>query len=365
MNGAKMAPKRVLLLGLMSLALPLACGRSNGISRATMEQIRQAQARWLTVDAHVGAEVTARVLSQMKKGGLDAAFFVVSVPQGDPTPDGYARARATTLRALGRLRLGIEERSNLIGLASSPNDAYRLKKEGRLAVYIGLENGYAIGPDASLLGKYRDEGVCYLSLCGNRDNLICDSALDQADPEDHGLSEFGKEVVAECNRLGMIIDISNCSKNSIFDVLKASLSPVIVSRAAAWAICRAPGNLTDEMIRAIAAKGGVIMICLDPERLVAASGSRAATVADVVDHIDHVVKISGDEAVGIGSGFGSGGGISGCDSPREMLGLTIELLRRGYGEHSAEAIWGGNVMRVVRTAQDGAGSAPSGNRHAQ
>jgi membrane dipeptidase len=364
MRRVEMALRRVLLPRFaapalaLALSLPFACRGSNGISRATMDEIRQAHKRWLTVDACVGPGVTGRVLSQMKEGGLDAAFFVISAPQGDPTPEGYERARATTLQALRRLRQSIEERSDLIELAGSPANAYRLEKEGRLAAYIGLANGYAIGTDVTLIAQYRREGVSCIGLCGDRDNLICDSALDRADPDDRGLSEFGRKVVSECNRLGIIIDLANCSEKTFFDVLKTSRAPAIVSHTAARTISGRLEDLSDRMIRALADRGGVAMISMEAERLLPKGRGAAARpgLSDMADHIDLVAGLSENEAVGIGSAFGRGGGVAGCRDPGEILNLTLELLRRGYSDHDLEEIWGGNLMRVFRQVRMLAGT---------
>jgi len=320
-----------------------------------MEQIRQAHGRMLTVDGYVGAGGGARFISLMKAGGLDAAFFVVSVPQGEPTPEAYSAVRAEALGAIRRIRRMAGERPRLMSFARAPQDAYRLEKEGRHAAYIGLENGYALGTDLSLVSEYHKEGVRYLALCGNSSNAICDSVFDQSGSEDGGLSDFGRRVVTECNRVGMIIDVAGCSERSVFEALDASRAPVIVSRMAARALCGRPENFTDEMIRAVAKRGGVIMVSFEPERLVARDRGTRASTEDVADHIEHIVKIAGIDCVGIGSGFGKGGGVSGLRDPGEIMNLTLELLRRGLGEYEVESIWGGNAMRVFKEADGLAG----------
>ena len=330
------------------------CG-TDGISPRTMDEIKQAQARMLTLDVHVESGRIAGFISRMKAGGLDAAFFVVAVPQGDPTPEGYATAKAKALEAIYRIRKAAEDRPRLLGFARTPEEAYRLEKEGRHAVYVGLDNGYPIGAGLSLISAFYEEGARYLALCGDSDNVICDSALDRTDPHDRGLSVFGRKVVAECNRVGMIIDLADCSERSFFDVLDTSHAPVIVSHAASRALNSRPENLTDEMIRAVGAKGGVIMVSFEPGRLVAHRRSSKATTTDIVDHIDHMMNIAGMEAIGIGSAFGCGGGVSDCRDAREILNLTLQLLKRGYGEASIEAIWGGNAMRVFKQVEGSIG----------
>ncbi len=329
-------------------------------------------------------------LPRMREGGLDAAFFAVFVAQGERTESGYAKAKGRALAMFDAIQGMLKKYPDLIGLALTPDDAYRLKKEGKRAAFIGMENGYPVGKSLVNLEEYYRLGIRYLTLCHGSDNDICDSSTDRENPEDNGLSDFGKETVAECNRLGIIIDVSHASDRSFFDVLEASRAPVIASHSSCRALCDSPRNLTDDMIQALARKGGVIQVCFvssflkkpepNPERdkalqeLRAKYGSRRdirdeaqrekmwqeyeaidekypearATVKDVADHIDHVVKVAGIDYVGIGTDFDGGGGVEGCNDVSEMFRLTAELLRRGYTEEQIEKIWSGNVVRVFR-----------------
>ena len=327
-------------------------------------------------------------LPRMAEGGLDAEFFAVFVGQGERTPEGYTRAKERAMRQLEGIHRMCEKYPNLVGLATLPEDAYRLEKEGKRAVYIGMENGYPVGKDLSLVEEYYERGVRYITLCHGGDNDICDSSTERNNPEDNGLSDFGKEVVAECNRLGIMIDISHVSDRTFFDVLDASKATIIASHSSVRALCDHPRNLTDEMIKALAADGGVIQICFvssfvktpkpNPERDKALQalrekyGSRReikdeavlekmreeymgiyekypsdrATVQDLVDHIDHVVKLVGVDHVGIGTDFDGGGDIEGCSDVSELPNVTAELVRRGYSEEEIRKIWGENFMRV-------------------
>lgn len=333
-------------------------------------------------------------LPRMKEGGLDAEFLAAFVGQGPRTEQGYAQARQRTEELIQAVKKMVEANSNLIGLALSPDDAYRLKKQGKLVAFLGIENGYAIGRDLGLIKYFYDQGVRYITLCHSSDNDICDSSTDRAEPEDKGLSEFGRQVVQECNRRGMIIDISHASDRSFYDVLGASAAPIIASHSCARAVCDHPRNLTDDMIRALAAKGGVIQICFlsayvkmpqpNPERDRAMAEFRAkygnwrniqdeeqrqkimeemqelnrrfpadlATVQDLVDHIDHVVQLVGVDYVGIGTDFDGGGGVKGCNDVSQMINVTVELLRRGYSPKDIEKIWGKNFFRVFNRVQE-------------
>jgi len=329
-------------------------------------------------------------LPRMAEGGLDAEFFAVFIGQGERTPEGYARAKERAMDMLDAIHKMCTDYPDLVELAVSPEDAYRLEKEGKRAAFIGMENGYPVGLDLSLVKEYYDRGIRYITLCHGSDNDICDSSTDSRNPEDNGLSEFGKEVVAECNRLGIMVDLSHTSDKTFFDVLKITKAPVIASHSSVRAICDHPRNLTDEMIKALAENGGVIQICFvssfvkkakpNPKREKAIQALREkygprreirdeavqekmreeymkiyekypqerATVKELVSHIDHVVKLVGVDYVGIGTDFDGGGEVEGCSDVTELPNVTIELVRRGYTEEEICKIWGGNLMRVFR-----------------
>jgi len=372
------------------------------------EHARRLHARMLTVDTHCDTafsllrtdwkigerhdpalRASGKIdLPRMKEGGLDAEFFAAFVGQGPLNADAYAKAKDSALRAVQAVRRMTETYASVIGLAVDPAGARRLKKEGRLTAFIGMENGYPIGRDLSLVKFFYDQGVRYITLCHSSDNDICDSSTDRRNPEDRGLSEFGRQVVAECNRLGMIVDISHASDKSFSDVLAASKAPIIASHSSCRAVCDNPRNLTDDQIRALARRGGVIQICFlgayvktppaIPEREKAiremearygslrdlkdesfrqkAMAERDAinqkyplaqpTVQDLVDHIDHVKKIAGIDSVGIGTDFDGGGGVLGCNDVSGMIHVTEELIRRGYTDREIEKVWGGNFFRV-------------------
>jgi len=327
-------------------------------------------------------------LPRMREGGLEAEFFAAFVAQGPRDEEGYARAKRRAEELIRAVKKMVQDNSQLIGLALTPEDAYRLKKQGKLSAFLGIENGYAIGQDVRLIKYFHELGARYITLCHTADNDICDSSTDANEPEDRGLSEFGKKVVLECNRVGMIIDISHASDKTFYDVLSLSKAPIIASHSCVRAVCDNPRNLTDDQIKALARRKGVIQICFlsnyikaprpDPERDKALAEFRAkygrwrnlqdevqrqkimeefqeinrkypadlATVRNLVDHIDHVVKLVGVDYVGIGTDFDGGGGVVGCNNVSEMFRVTAELLRRGYSEKSIEKIWGKNFFRV-------------------
>lgn len=325
-------------------------------------------------------------LPRMKRGGLDAVFFAVFVGQGERNESGNTRAQAAALKVFDVIHDNLKKHHELAELALTPKDVYRLEKRGKRAILIGMENGYPIGNDLSLIRKYYDLGARYITLCHTKNNDICDSSTDTT--EHHGLSQFGKQVIAEMNRIGMMIDISHVSDETFYDVIALSKAPIIASHSCARALCDHPRNLSDDMLKRLAENGGVIQMCLmsdyvkkaepNPEREAAFRmleekyrnfdqlseeeqrkarqewyelnekyPRELATVSDLVDHIDHIVKVAGIDHVGIGTDFDGGGGVEGCNDVSEMGNITLELVKRGYNKEQIRKIWGGNLLRVM------------------
>lgn len=333
-------------------------------------------------------------LPRMVEGGLDAEFFAAYVHQDELSPEGYAPARERADKLIDAVHNMCASYPDLVQIALSPEDAYRLETEGKRAAFIGLENGYPIGKDISYVQKYYDNGVRYITLCHSGDNDICDSSTDEDHPEDNGLSEFGKQVVAECNRLGIMVDVSHVSDMTFFDVLKITKTPVIASHSSARALCDHPRNLSDAMLKALAENDGVVQVCFvssflkkqkpNPEREAALKELREkygswrsvkdmktrekiqqeymaiyekypgeqATLDELVNHIDHIVRLIGADHVGIGTDFDGGGEVKGCEEVSQLPRITEELLRKGYSEEDIRKIWGGNLMRVFKKAVD-------------
>ncbi len=402
--------KRVLsrlpLLSLLSLFLT-ACG-----SELTEEEIvaraTEIHSRIITIDTHddipgnfatpevdPGVRGDRRVdIRKMKEGGLDVAFFVVYVGQGERTPEGYERAREAAQGKFDAIhRMAEEMYPDEIEIAYSADDVVEIHGRGRLVACIGVENGYPIGHDLSMIQRYHALGARYLTLSHNGHNDICDSAnpnprLGDEASEHGGVSEFGEQVIAELNRTGIMVDVSHVSKASMLDAARLSRAPIIASHSSTRALADVSRNLDDEQLLALKANGGVAqMVALgefvkvDPpdkqaalqalreemgwtdygarraatpeqrdeyRRRVAELDERwpAATVQDFVDHIDHAVELIGIDHVGISSDFDGGGGVVGWMDASESLNVTIELVRRGYSEENIRKLWGGNLLRV-------------------
>jgi membrane dipeptidase len=293
---------------------------------------------------------------RMKEGGLDAGFFVAFVPQGNRDEEGYQAAINEALGLIDLIYEKVDAHPDLAKVVSEPKEAYRLQKESKRAIYIGIENGYAIGKDLSMVESYYDLGARYMTLSHSSNNDICDSSTDPQGPEHGGLSPFGEEVVAEMNRLGMMVDVSHISDEAVRDVLAITTAPVIASHSNARVLYDHPRNLSDDLLDAIAENGGVVQVNLlyvspnDP-----VTGERTSTVLDVVDHIDHIVEVAGIDHVGIGTDFDGGGVVDGCEDVSKLEAITLELVKRGYTKNEIRKIWSGNFMRVFREVEDVAG----------
>ena len=285
---------------------------------------------------------------KMQRGMLDAVVMVAYLPQGERTEEASKRAVAKTGSILNALIEQINKNKNTVAQAKTVADLQRLKKEGKKALLLGVENGYGIGKELANLQKLAERGVVYITLSHNGNNEICDAHGEE--PEHNGLSVFGKEVVKEMNRLGIIVDISHTSEKTAFDVLEISRYPVIASHSSVKTLCNHSRNLSDQLIKALAARGGVVQICLYAGFL---RKNGIASVKDAVDHIDYVVKLAGIDHVGIGSDFDGGGGIKGLQTANEFPQITLELIRRGYSDEDIAKIWGGNFMRVLEAVTAG------------
>ncbi len=377
-----------------------------------LDRARAIHSRIITLDTHVdiaGPEYATDKLDpgtnhpklqcdlvKMTAGGVDGVFLVVFVAQGPCNEQGYRQAwhaAAEKFEAIHRLVKRYPERC---ALATSPDQVRQVARSGKHAVMIGVENGYPIGTDLGKLRECYRLGARYVTLCHNGHNQICDSCNPRKELGDrpskyHGLSDFGKRVVGEMNRLGMMIDVSHLAPDSFWDVLETSEAPIIASHSGCRALCDHPRNLDDRQLKALAAGGGVIQVVSvgsflkrpSPQRKVAlqqlasklrirwkhgkadlGEGTESQkreyragaeridrqfpppSLTDYVDHIEHAVRVAGIDHVGIGSDFDGGGGVPGFNDHRDSLRVTAELLRRGYSEEQIAKIWGGNLLRV-------------------
>ena len=322
---------------------------------------------------------------KLSRGGVDGAFFALYVPASLEGEQAYEYA----CRLMNCVNMTLAENPDKARMTVDGDQAAANKEAGLFSVFMGLENGSPIGDSVDRLRYFYDAGVRYVTLCHSADNQICDSCASKH-KKWGGLSPFGREVVAEMNRLGMLIDVSHISDDSFSDVLKYSKAPVAATHSCCRALAGHPRNMTDDMIRALADAGGVIQINFYPlfidddfAKVLNESGieersegveaqfiacpsdplKRAAwnTVQDelmalprpsykrVVDHIDHAVSIAGIDHVGIGSDFD---GIEvtpdGLEDISFMPLIFDEMRSRGYSEEDIEKVAGGNFLRLLR-----------------
>ena len=403
--------KKIALFSVIILSTVIVMARSGSKTESVEAKAHRIHEAVLTIDTHTDTPLnlirdnfnlaerhdpytsgTKVDLPRMKEGGLDAQFFAVFVGQGPRTEEGHAKAKDLALNILNGIYTSVSASPELAEIARTPDDAYRLEKEGKRAIYIGVENGYPVGHDLMMVDKFYEPGARYITLCHTSNNDICDSSTDKKGAEYNGLSPFGEKVVQEMNHLGMLVDVSHISDSSFYDVLKLSKAPVIASHSCARAMCNNPRNLNDDQLKALAKNGGVIQMCIlsayvkEPEANPARDSAmtvlkakyndfqglsdeqeklawkewrqvskqypgKLATVKDAVDHIDHIVKLIGIDYVGIGTDFDGGGDLADCYDVSQMENITLELVKRGYSEDDIRKIWGGNFMRVFREVE--------------
>ncbi len=326
-------------------------------------QAKAIHQRILTVDSHadtpmifpgsfnLGIKEGGKVnLPYMEEGRLDAVFMVAYIPQGERDDESLKKATAYTIERLQQVKKQEEINPGRMAIAYTPGDLIRLKHQDKKAVFLGIENGYAIGKDLSNLSLFKEMGISYITLCHNGSNHICDSTRGKA--EWNGLSPFGKEVVKEMNRLGIMVDVSHASEKTFYDVLKESNVPVIASHSSVRALCDHPRNLSDDQIKALADKGGVIQVCLYKGFI--NKEEEKASLSDAIRHINHIVQLVGVDYVGIGSDFDGDGELIGCRASNELINITVCLLKEDYSEEDIRKIWGGNLLRVLSDVQKAA-----------
>lgn len=283
-------------------------------------------------------------IPKMKEGHLDAQFLAAFLSQRELDDASMQKAVENCQTIIDNIYKEVAKYPDYCGIAITEEDGLRLKAEGKKAFYIGIENGYGIGNDLKNIKKFYDQGVNYITLCHSSDNAICNSSTRTKD-ENKGLTEFGKKVVKEMNKVGMTIDLSHASMGTFWDVMKYSKLPVVCTHSGAKDVFFHDRNLNDDQLRALAKNGGVIQVCIFAGYM---SPDRTKTnIDDVVAHIDHCVKVAGIDHVGIGSDFDGGGGVLGCRGSNDMIHITVKLLEKGYTEEQLEKIWGGNFFRVM------------------
>lgn len=418
---------KLLNLSFVFLSL-LSCSQQNE-KKQLLEKAKKIHENVITLDTHVDINVNnftkdrnytmdlnnQVTLPKMKAGGLDVAWFIVYTGQGDLDEEGFEDAYDNAMSKFESIHRLVEEFApEDIGLATSSEDVKQLHKQGKMAAMIGIENGYPIGQHLENVEKFYNLGARYMSLAHQGHSHLSDSNTGEQDDEwlHDGLSGMGKDVIAEMNRLGMMIDVSHPSKKAIKQMFELSEAPLIASHSSARALCNHSRNIDDELLLLFKEHGGVVQTVafsayVDTEKHKAFSKASAkiyqdkaedlgfkilprdsiramsndqrnayyidyqnlralaaddvemmkenippVSVSDYVNHIDYIVDLIGIDHVGISSDFDGGGGVEGWKDASETLNVTIELVKRGYTEEDIAKLWGANLLRVLDEVED-------------
>ena len=292
-------------------------------------------------------------LHKMTEGRQDATIMVAYLPQpkdgktfGECVPFPVAGPKAYADLIFDKIQAIVDENASYIALAATPDDLWRHKHQGLKSIMLGIENGLALEGDLANIAHFAQRGVVYITLCHNGDNDLCDSA--RGSSTHGGVSSFGADAIREMNRLGILVDLSHASEKSFYDALDISRVPIVCSHSSARALCDHPRNLTDDQMRALAAKGGVAQITIYNGFL---RTDGAATIHDVLAHLDHAIQVMGIDHVGLGTDFDGDGGVPGLADSSELINFTRQLLARRYSAADIQKIWGGNFLRVMKLAQ--------------
>lgn len=397
-------------------------------SIALIERAKAIHDRVITLDTHCDINVknftdsinyTQNLSSQvtlpkMDQGGLDVAWFIVYTGQDELTDKGFKKAYDNAMDKFNAIHKLVNDIApDQIELALTSDDVRRIVKSGKKVAMIGIENGYPVGKDISNVEKFYDLGGRYMSLSHNGHSQLSDSNTGEADSIwlHNGLSDLGKKVIKEMNRLGMMVDVSHPSKEAMRDMIELSEAPIIASHSSARALCDHSRNLDDEQLMWLKENGGVVQAVafgaylntekaekyaafkkevamtvmdsmnvayldwnarnelsleereayyqvlekvnpiVDAKLKTMENVPHGVSVSDLVDHIDYMVNKIGIEHVGISSDFDGGGGIEGWSDASETFNVTLELVKRGYTEEQIGLLWSGNLLRVLDEVQ--------------
>ena len=280
-------------------------------------------------------------LHKMTEGHQDATIMVAYLHQPTDHPKEYADNIFDQIEAL------VERNSHYISIARTPNDLWMNKHLGKKSIMLGIENGHALDGKIENLYHFAQRGIVYMTLCHNGDNDICDSA--RGSQTHNGVSDFGRQVISEMNRLGIMVDLSHAAEKSFYDALELSATPIVCSHSSCRALCDHPRNLTDDQMRALAAKGGVMQVTLYPGFLVK---DGEATIEDAMRHLEHAIDVMGIDHVGLGTDFDGDGGIRGLANSSELTNYTRQLMASSFSQEDIQKIWGGNFLRVMQQVQN-------------
>lgn len=328
---------------------------------ATFKEAKKLMDSILSIDAHgdlpccydEGYELGVRQrnqvsLQKMEEGHLSSRVLISYLGQKDLDEESPAKAFAYCDGLIDEILADIEKNKEWCGLARTKEDAIRLKAQGKKAFFLGIENGYGIGNDLKKVEHYARRGVVYMTLSHMYDNAICNSSTHSADTT-LGLTPFGREVVKEMNRCGILVDVSHTSSGTFWDCIELSSAPIICSHSGAKAVFPHDRNLTDDQLRALAAKNGLVMVYIVPDYMNPQKAD--ATLDDFMEHLLHCIQVAGIDHVGISCDFDGGGGGWGLNGDNDTINITVRLLEAGFSDQDITKLWSTNFFRVLNAVQ--------------
>ena len=296
-------------------------------------------------EGHQDAVIMAAYLPQPKLGETFSSKVDVNWADNSQQPTSITPTVYADL-IFDKIEDIVHDNSQYISIARTPADLYEDKRKGRKSIMMAIENGLALEHNLANVKHFAQRGVVYITLCHNGDNDICDSA--KGCNTHNGVSQYGEKVIAEMNDYGIMVDLSHASEKSFYDALQISRTPIVCSHSNCRALCDHPRNLTDDQLRALAARGGVAHTTLYAGFL---RKDGQATILDAIRHLEHAIDIMGIDNVGLGTDFDGDGGVPGLADSSELINFTLHLLRRKYSEADIRKIWGGNWLRVMAQVQ--------------
>ncbi|GAB6033031.1 dipeptidase 1 (renal) [Chamberlinius hualienensis] len=284
-------------------------------------------------------------IPRLRAGGVGAQFWSAYVD----CKFQYKNAVTSTLEQIDLMKRLISQYPNDLMLATRADDVYRAFEEGKIAGFIGVEGGHSVDSSLAVIRMFYELGVRYLTLTHNCDTPWAESCATNGDPFVNGLTEFGLSVIREMNRLGMLIDLSHVSFDTMRAAINASKAPVIFSHSSAYSVCNHSRNVPDDVLQLVAQKGGIVMVNFYTPFV---SCSDRSTLSQVADHAEHIKNVAGVDFIGLGADYNGVNSVpEGLEDVSKYPFLLDELVARGWNQESLEKLVSGNILRVLKAAE--------------